>query len=115
MNQQEYESAVATLTKVDTEITALGQTMRDCIDRAREFNAATAAAKAKRTELEKSVAPLREQVQAYEIEQKRILAEQQKAKAEADAKAAAEAKAAEQSELEKAKARIAELEAAAKG
>lgn len=113
MTNEEYLSAQAQLTAVETEAAALQQQVRDYIDKAREFNDARRATDLKRTALLKSAEPLRQLVAAHvaELKQQAVA----KVKAEAEAKAAARAQ--EATELQKKDAEIASLkeQLAAKG
>ncbi len=108
MTDKEYEEAKATLVHADTEIAAMEQRGRDCIEKAREFNNLRAAIRNQITEAQTKVAPLRELVTAHEVEQKRLLSIQRRTeaveaakKAEGDRKAAVESEARDKTELVK--------------
>jgi hypothetical protein len=118
------EEVQAKLAEYDNEIAAHAQTERQCVEQVRYFADGRRNAAAKRAAVELAAQPLRDLLREHVVEQRRLAAEKAKAEAEAKAKAeaelrskreaeAAEAKAKEAGELEVAKARIAELEAAA--
>lgn len=116
MTNDEYTNAQAQIANAETEIAALTQAERDCIEKAREFNDACKVARNKRTGLVKAIEPLRIAVRQHQdqlaIEAKRLANEQAKAEAERRAKQEAEQAAArEQTELEKLRAENAELKA----
>lgn len=114
ITEAEYTALQAAIATAETERAALEQLRRDCIEKAREFNAKTREATNKITGIDASLIVPRQQVAEYVAAAKAAHAAKLQAERAAKEKAAAEAKAAEQSELDKAKARIAELEAAAK-
>ncbi len=90
MTNDELQLAQAKITEVETEVAALSQTERDCIDKAREFNEACRAARSRRTGLIRAIEPVKaavaEHLQQAAIEAKRIVSEQ--AAKDAAAKAA---------------------------
>lgn len=93
MTDNEFTEAQGRLAEVDTEVAALDQAIRDCIEKAREFNEARRAHSNKRTAILKAAEPTRIAVQQHVAELKRRHNEKVRAEAEARAKAEAEAKA----------------------
>lgn len=85
LTPEQLQADEALLTKIDTEVAALRQTQRDCIDRAREFNQAGRDARGKETELLKNAEPVRQRVAQHVIEARQAAIA--KAKEEAAAKA----------------------------
>lgn len=86
LTPEQLQAAEAELARIDTEVAALRQTQRDCIDKAREYNQAGRDARGKETVLLKQAEPWRQAIAAHVIELRMRKAEQ--AKAEAAAKAA---------------------------
>ncbi len=112
MTDEGLKTAQAQLTQLETEIAALSQTERECIERARQMNDACRVARTKRTELTHAIETLRQRVNlevtARAVEAKRIANEQAaKEAAEKAAKAAAEPK--PPSELEQLRQELAAL------
>lgn len=117
MTDQEFTTAQAKLAEAETEKAALGQQVRDAIDKAREWNATTKTLQGKITALDKATQPLREAVAAEIVARKQAHVEAAKQAAEARTKAEAEAKAKEKTEVERLAAENAALkeQLAAKG
>jgi ribosomal protein S15P/S13E len=84
MTNEEYNEAQNQLVAADTEIAALEQTERECIQQARRYNDARKQATASRVALQERVAPLRQIVAEYQRE----LKQQQLAKMQEEAAAA---------------------------
>lgn len=89
MTDSELIEAQGQLQTIDTEVAALDQAIRDCIDKSREFNDARHEHQRKRTAILKASEDLRKRVVEALVERKRIANE--KARAEAEARANAEA------------------------
>lgn len=117
LTAEEYSASRAVVTNAETERSALEQSIRDSIEKAREYNDLTKTIRNRITALDRQLAPVRAQLTEYEVEQKRLLADKQRADAEAARKKATEAKAKERSELDAVKAENEKLKAelAAKG
>lgn len=112
MTPAQYLEAKAQVVAADTEAAALDQQVRDCIEKAREWNLARRVASDKRAALTKAIEPVRESVAAYEAEQRRKKAEEEIEKQRKKAEEEAAAKAKEKTELDQAKAEIETLKAA---
>lgn len=93
MTDSELIEAQGRLAEVDTEVAAIDQSIRDCIDKAREFNDARHDFQRKRTAILKSSDDMRKRVVEALVERKRIANEKARAEAEARAKAEADSRA----------------------
>ncbi len=124
MDANQYQEAQASIANAETELAALTQTQKDCIEVARDANNRGRAARNAHSVIAAKIEPLRNECLAYVQEVKRQAAEKMKAEAAAKAKAdeearkaAEEAKAKELSEVETLRAENEALKAqlAAKG
>jgi chromosome segregation ATPase len=87
MTDSEFTAAQGRLAEVDTEVAAIDQSIRDVIDKSREFNDARRDLSRKRTAILKAAEPVRAAVQQHALELKKAANEKARAEAEARAKA----------------------------